>query len=265
MGISNSKGVPNFQSLQLQYNKLTMEYNQAVEDYQQLLKSKDTSFIQLKNKAFYGKESLEMTQVESLDVCEARCSTTNTCSGATYSPINKMCNLRRGEGSILHSPNNYAIITTIGQKTQRIKELNSQLSIINTLLRELMAKTDQNNIGIFNEDNQNLNTTLLNDYQDLFKQREDILSVLKEYNSINASSDDTSLLVSQKFLSYRLHLIILMLLICLILVVVGTLTLNMILIPFILAIILYLLNMASIAFAIIVGIILYYMYQIPMN
>jgi len=253
------------ESLQLEYDIKLKEYNQLFQDYKQYLATKETNvYIHLKDKSFYGLSSLNMSTANSVEECQARCSSNPKCSGATYTPTSQMCDLRTGQGDISSAVGKYAILTATENYTNRISELNNELLHLNKVIRD-MSETDDNNIDVFNEKNDNANETLISNYNDLTSQRAYINENIQEYNNVHASMKDTSLKVTQKMMGYRLHLIIIFLIICLFFLVFGKMELNIIMIPFLLALISYLLNMTSISFGIVVVIILYYVYQIPMS
>jgi hypothetical protein len=66
-------------------------------------------------------------------------------------------------------------------------------------------------------------------------------------------------------LQYRLHTIILALILCLVVMIFGNMTISTAIIPLLLAFILFVLNFTLLSLLICVGMVLYYIYSIPME
>jgi hypothetical protein len=109
-----------------------------------------------------------------------------------------------------------------------------------------------------------MHDTLIADYKDLATQRGEIDSLILEYDNVNGNLKDASLEVNQQMLNYRLYTIILALLLCLIVMLFGGMSISMIIVPLIIAAILFILNMSMFSFIIVCGVVLYYIYSIPM-
>ena len=110
-----------------------------------------------------------------------------------------------------------------------------------------------------------MHDTLITDYNDLADQRSEIDSLILEYDNVNGNMKDTSLVVNQQMLNYRLYTIILALLLCLIVMVFGGMSISMTIVPLIIAAILFILNMSMLSFIIVCGVVLYYIYSIPIQ
>ena len=253
------------ESLQLQYDTKMKEYNQLSEDYKDALKSGSTDYVKLKDKAYFGTSWLSITQKQTIDMCQASCSSNSKCSGATYVPDWKACGLTTGDGNIIARVGGYAILTRLKYTTGKLQEVNRQLIILNTKIQEAVKTQPNNNLDNAVNKNNNMHDTLIADYNDLAAQRGQINSLILDYDNVNGNMKDTYLEVNQHMLNYRLYTIILALLLCLIVMVFGGMSISMVIVPLIIAAILFILNMGMFSFIIVCGVVLYYIYSIPMS
>ena len=109
-----------------------------------------------------------------------------------------------------------------------------------------------------------MHDTLITDYNDLVAQRNEIDSLILDYDNVNGNLKDASLEVNRQMLNYRLYTIILALILCLIVMLFGGMSISMIIVPLIIAAILFILNMSMFAFVLVCAVVLYYIYTIPM-
>lgn len=252
------------ESLQLQYDTKMKEYNQLTQDYKNTLKMGGANYVQLKDKAYFGASFLDISLKKTIDMCQASCSSNSKCSGATYAPQNQTCVLNKGDGNIKSSSGNYAILTSLKYITGKLEDVNKQLIILNTKIQSAIQTQPNNNLDNVVNKNNKMHDTLITDYNDLADQRSEIDSLILEYDNVNGNMKDTSLVVNQQMLNYRLYTIILALLLCLIVMLFGGMSISMIIVPLIIAAILFILNMSMFSFIIVCGVVLYYIYSIPM-
>jgi len=252
------------ESLQLQYDTKMKEYNQLTQDYKAALKMGGANYVQLKDKAYFGTSFLDMSLKKTIDMCQASCSSNSKCSGATYAPQNQTCVLNQGDGNIKSSSGNYAILTSLKYITGKLEDVNKQLIILNTKIQSAIQTQPNNNLDNVVNKNNKMHDTLITDYNDLAAQRGEINSLILEYDNVNGNMKDTSLEVNKQMLNYRLYTIILALILCLIVMLFGGMSISMIIVPLIIAAILFILNMSMFSFIIVCGVVLYYIYSIPM-
>jgi hypothetical protein len=252
------------ESLQLQYDTKMKEYNQLTQDYKQALKTGGSQYVQLKDKAYFGVSFLKISSEKTIGTCQASCSSNPKCSGATYVPTTKNCTLSGGNGNIKTSPGSYAILTHLIHINGQLEEVNKQLIILNNKIKNAVESQPKNNLDNVVNKNNKLHNILITDYKDLASQRHQINQLILEYDNINGNMKDTSLEVNQQMLNYRLYTIILALILCLIVMVFGGMNISMMIVPLIIAAILFILNMSLFSFLIVCGVVLYYIYSIPM-
>ena len=252
------------ESLQLQYDTKMKEYNQLTQDYKEALKTGTAEYVQLKDKASFGSSFLTFSRETTIDRCQASCSSNSKCSGATYIPNFKHCTLSSGNGSVQTNPGSYAILTRLKYVTGKLEEVNRQLIILNDKIQNAVKTHPNNNLDNLVKKNNKMHDTLITDYEDLVAQRDEINSLILDYDNVNGNMKDTSLEVNQQMLNYRLYTIILALILCLIVMLFGGMTISMIIVPLIIAAILFILNMSMFAFVLVCAVVLYYIYTIPM-
>lgn len=253
------------ESLQLQYDTKMKEYNQLSQDYKETLKSGTTEHVQLKDKAYFGTSFIDISKKKTIDICQATCSSNPKCSGATYIPMRQVCALATGDGNIRTFPGGYAILTRLKYTTGKLEEVNRQLIILNNKIQQVVKTQPNNNLDNLVKKNNNMHDTLITDYNDLAVQRGEINSLILEYDNVNGNMKDTSLEVNQQMLQYRLYTIILALILCLIVMLFGGMSISIVMVPLIIAAILFILNMTMFSFIIVCGVVLYYIYSIPIQ
>ena len=252
------------ESLQVQYDTKMKEYNQLTQDYKQALKTGGSQYVKLKDKAYFGVSFLKISSEKTIDTCQASCSSNPKCSGATYVPTTKNCTLNTGNGNIKTSPGSYAILTHLIHINGQLEEVNKQLIILNNKIKNAVESQPKNNLDNVVNKNNKLHNILITDYKDLASQRQQINRLILDYDNVNGNMKDTSLEVNQQMLNYRLYTIILALILCLIVMVFGGMSISMVIVPLIIAAILFILNMGMFSFIIVCGVVLYYIYSIPM-
>jgi hypothetical protein len=253
------------ESLQLQYDTKMKEYNQLSQDYKAALKAGSTEYVQLKDKLYIGTSWLDISKKETIDMCQASCSSNPKCSGATYLSSWKICGIATGDGDIKNIPGMYAILTRLKYVTGKLDEVNRQLIILNSKIQNAVKSQPNYNLDKLVNKNNKMRDILITDYNDLATQRGEINSLILEYDNINGNMKDTSLEVNQQMLNYRLYTIILALILCLIVMLFGGMSISMVMVPLIIAAILFILNMSLFSFIIVCGVVLYYIYSIPIQ
>jgi len=157
------------------------------------------------------------------------------------------------------------IIPRLKYTTGKLQKVNKKLIILKTKIKEAVKTQPNNNLDNAVNKNNNMHDTLISDYNDLAAQRGQINSLMLEYDNVNGNMKDTYLEVNQQMLHYRLYTIILALILCLIVMVFGGMSISMTIVPLIIAAILFILNMSMLSFIIVCGVVLYYIYSIPIQ
>lgn len=252
------------ESLQVQYDTKMKEYNQLTQDYKAILQSGGNNYVQIKDRQYIGQTILRASREQSINTCQASCSSNPNCSGATFVPNTRVCTLSGGIGGLSTNLGVYAIITRLKQVTGQLEEVNKQLISLNKQIQTAVSTNPNNNLDNWNQQNSNMQGTLITDYKNLVNQRTNINNLMQEYDNVNENMKDTSLAVKQQMLNYRIYSIILVLTLILIIMWIGNMNIAMMVVPLIIAFILFILNMSMFSFVIVCGVVLYYIYSIPM-
>jgi hypothetical protein len=162
-------------------------------------------------KAFWGSGSVSVSTGGTVEQCQALCSSTTNCSGATYNPTayaQPMCFLRTGEGQVVPALDTDVAIIPEGQKYLMIIEsINNKLISTNQQIQNIMDES-QPVYDSMKTERQQQNKELIQNYAKLVAERERIAETLKSYEDLDKSEQQGELRVTQKQYSYILLSII---------------------------------------------------------
>ena len=207
---NSSSIIIDLENLQQKYSNLLIKYKQAVTDYVTYLNKennkKSVKFVSIKGMSYTGTGSAGNSTATTLQECQANCSANPKCTGATF--VASKCNLRTGDSSILPSSNNsYVIIPKSKQLLMNMNDLNSQLLDIN---KEI---TNKIKIGkpIYNEfesKNKIKTQELIKNYKELETERENIRTLLEEYETLDTTENENQIKITQNYYTYILLFIL---------------------------------------------------------
>lgn len=204
----------NIETLQKEYEVILQQYQEAVKNYISSLETSNTDtnsnnkFVALKGKTWWGENKLNEETIETQEECEAMCSESKDCSGATFNPVKRYCWTRKGDGSITAGEtDDYALIpkqkialTIMKQLNEKLLSINEQISSsINNINPELEKQMTE-----LNKKREELNGS----YDSLLGQKADIENQLNEYNSIKEENDNQIIYVTQQEASMKFWAII---------------------------------------------------------
>ena len=207
----------NLERLNIKYKNLLTEYELAVSNYVNYLKQEGTERVMstIKGAAFWGTSSLSQQDSQSLEECKALCASTTGCGGATYNLTNgkSKCMLRSGDGTIVSgSSNDTAIVPKETQLLSIVKNINEKLTQTNKQIQKL-TKPAEKQFDIETGKRIISNNVLIEQYKDLIKERNQIESLLKEYQVLDEQQTEGNITISQNYYSFILLMIIAMLVI----------------------------------------------------
>lgn len=160
------------------------------------------NFVSIKGYAFNGTGIADQSNASTLQECEAACANLSKCSGATF--ISNRCLLRTGDSPIVTaSEDSFAIIPKEKQLLLNMEDINQQLIETN---REIANKITVIK-PIYNKNtNESSNNTqeLISNYKDLISERENILDLLRQYETLNSIEDQNQIKINQNYYSYIL-------------------------------------------------------------
>ena len=168
----------------------------------------------LPGKVFWGSGQAGSQSVYTggtVEQCQALCSSTTNCSGATYNPTahgQPMCWLRSGEGQV--SPgldSDVAIIPEAKKYLMTIESINTKLISTNQQIQKLINQS-QPVYSSMKMEREQKNSELIQNYTELVNEREKIAEMLQSYEDLDKSQEEGGMRVTQKHNTYILLAII---------------------------------------------------------
>ena len=189
------------------------QYEQAYKNYIELLKSPSLAkeFQVLKGRAYTGGNVLSLSKgfVKDISSCQANCSETPNCKGATYNSVTKLCYTAENGSIVPSTENTYAIVTNLENSILTLKALNDKLLYLTNEANVIISKSKP-------AYNDKISSTkykkveLDNEYEKLLEQQREIRKLLDEYQTLRSDKIDTNLRVNQNAMGYNLFLALLL-------------------------------------------------------
>ena len=200
------------------YNKNNWgSYTNAGSNYLLKLNPRN-NLTNIKGQAFWGSGPINSnTNVTTVNDCEALCSSTNNCSGATFNISNNTCSLRTGEGDLVSSSDdNYAIIPQNIQYLNTLKQLNKRLTDINEKIIELINKNKPFYDTLSEKENDRSN--LLNqNYKQLNKEQIKIAKFLKDSQDLDEAQNEGTILINKNY--YKFVFLLIIIIVCIVILI----------------------------------------------
>lgn len=158
--------------------------------------------VTVKGYAFNGTGTAGPSKSTNLQDCQAECAKLPNCTGATF--VSNKCSLRTGDSSILLSSNDsYAIVPKKKQLLLNMENINTQLIAVN---REIVNKFKMGGPIINRNIAENKNNTkqLTNNYNKLMAERNEILELLRKYETLDTSESENQIYITKNYYSYIL-------------------------------------------------------------
>ena len=196
--------------LEIEYDNTLSQYKQAYENYSEILNSSKTiKYDKIKGSTLWGSTPLGEGQLSTIEECEALCSSTNSCSGATYNPDKKYCWTQGGEVVIsLGLKNDYALYPVLKRYHDQLQTINMKLVDINTQIFDIINADH----SLYNDDvsnTQKLKHKLQNNYDNLTNDRTNINNILNNYNTLETKSEISGLNANKSYIRYLMLFIVL--------------------------------------------------------
>jgi hypothetical protein len=209
--------VLNLETLTNQYDTILLQYQQAIANYTNFLQensSSEKTFTTVKGNAFWGTGSAGSqsvyTNVTTPSACQALCSQTNGCSGATFNPQNNglpACFLRTGDGTTVPSnSNDYAIIPESQQYLLNMQSLNQQLTEINQQIMNIISNQGDQVYSSEQTQRSSKKKQLSQNYNKLMQEKKKIEKQLNEYKNLEEEQYNSELVTNSNYFSYVLLL-----------------------------------------------------------
>jgi len=196
------------QSLTNQFNELLIEYQETSKKYNDLINKKDNSFIKIPDYSFIGESKLNVLDESNVSACQSVCSENNSCSGATFEKTLNNCTLSKGNGIIVPTSDSTAIVHEIIYYSNKLQELNNQLTYLNEQMNENYYKYLKNKYSKNKYKSQQQEIIMMNNNEILIKERKEIKDMLNQYKTLNAAYEDGNILVNANYINYIVFLFV---------------------------------------------------------
>ena len=220
------------ENLRQKYSNLLIQYKGAVADYVNYLnvqsqqpgdnltendinlnttttpnyKINNKQLVSIQGQAFNGTGSAGQSSATTLQDCIASCTSSETCSGATF--ISNKCQLRIGDSPIVpSSQDSYAIIPKGKQLLLNMEDINQQLLDVN---KQLVNKI-QVSEPVYDQtasETTSKNQELIQNYEELIQERDRIAQILNEYETLDNTENEGQIKISKNYYSYILLIIL---------------------------------------------------------
>jgi len=196
-------------TLENEYRLLLLEYQQVYKNYVSLVMNANGNTkinVIIPNSEMVGNSvNLAYNNTDTVELCQAECSSNTACLGATYNSNTQLCSLKTGELSVIKSsdPDNFAIMTELSQFTTLLTTINNRLSDIfkqiNQAVNDLIPSNEEERL-IKDETSQRLTI----EYQNLLNERKQLKELESQNNQLTKEYDITELTIKQTNLTYIL-------------------------------------------------------------
>jgi len=187
-----------------EYDALLLQYEQAYKNYIDQISSgsgdstNTSSFANMKGQTFWGTSSVSQGASNTVEECQAQCSSISNCTGATFNPDKKYCWIRTGEGDVIPGlDNDVAIVPKTKQYSDVLYRLNLQLIDLNKKMIDTnpASSNSQNEREIRHQ-------KLTANYDNLMAEKRRIDLMFREYEEVEEVNKNSYISVNQKYSSY---------------------------------------------------------------
>ncbi len=200
------------EALQKEYEVTLQQYQEAMKNYIHSLQTSntttETSYVSLKERAWWGTGKIEEGKASTQQECETMCANSSNCSGATFNPVKRYCWTRSGESSItVGTDDDYALVTQEKSALTTMKYLNERLIELN---KEIASEIKSINPQIKEQyEEKNEKQYLLDSsYENLLEQKRQLDNQLQEYYSMEQEEDNSFLYVNQQNMTFKMLLLV---------------------------------------------------------
>lgn len=197
-----------------QFNTLLTQYQNTYQDFVNTISTTDASFVTIANTSYVTGNNLNTLQNSSLDNCVTSCSSTQSCSGATFDNQQNTCTLSTGTGNIVNSSNQTSIVQQALYYSYQLQLINNQLTEINSSMMNLANSS----VSSFQDNQQNAQQKaqiLQQNYNTLEQERGQIEHLIRQYETLNSAQENGVINITSNYYKYIIYFIIAILLVVL--------------------------------------------------
>lgn len=202
------------ESLMNQYNNLLISYKQAVTDYVNYLSERikpnnpKQPMEIINGSTYWGTSPLSENNSLTVQECQASCTRTTGCTGATFNNSDKTtqitCKLRSGDSLLsVGTSNDYAIVETGKKFLSIIEKVNSQLKTVNKTIQDKITSTNPKYNEQLRDTKQNT-AELIQQFNMLSNDRNKVNKLLEEYETLDEQHESGNIKINQNYYSFLL-------------------------------------------------------------
>ena len=187
-------------SLIKQFNELLNQYNEVSQKY---IKSVQIdTFINVKNFSLNGQNNLNTILNSTVTNCETACAENSNCSGGTFSNTLNTCQLMSGNGHLVPTSQSTAIVKSSVYYSYQLQNINIQLININKQLINIFNQKYDKSVAKVEEKDK----ILQSNYKTLMEERIQLDEIVKQYETIDAAYNNSSLVADANYYRYTILL-----------------------------------------------------------
>jgi len=205
------------ENLSNQFNNLLTQYQDTYQDFVNTISSSNNNTLtSVDNSAFVSGNNINTIQNSSVSNCMSSCSSTQSCSGATFDNNQNTCTLSSGNGNIINSQNQTAIVKQALYYSNQLQQINNELTNVNNSMMNL-ANSSSNSFQQTQQTSQEKAQILQQNYNTLEQERREIEVMIREYETLNSAYENGNINLTSNYYRYIMYVLIVIFLIFLLL------------------------------------------------
>lgn len=205
------------ENLSNQFNNLLTQYQDTYQDFINIISSSNNNTLtSVDNSAFVSGKNINTIQNSSVSNCMASCSSTESCSGATFDNNQNTCILSSGDGNIIKSQNQTAIVKQALYYSNKLQQINNELTNVNNSMMNL-ANSSSISFQQNQQTNQENAEILQQNYNTLEQERREIELMIREYETLKSAYENGNINLTSNYYRYIMYVLIVIFLIFLLL------------------------------------------------
>lgn len=198
------------------FNNLLTLYQNTYQDFVNTISSDNNTLTSIDNSAFVSGNNINIIQNSSISNCISSCSSTQSCSGATFDNNQNTCTLSSGNGNIINSENQTAIVKQALYYSNQLQEINNELTNLNSSMMNL-ANSSSNSFQQTQQTSQEKVQIIQKNYNTLEQERKEIEEMIKEYETLVSAYENGNIILTSNYYRYIIYVFIVIFLIFLLL------------------------------------------------
>lgn len=198
-----------------QFNTLITQYQDT---YQEFVKSISTEnegaeeWMLAPNVSYTGTTTIDATENSTEDQCLSACSGNEACSGATFDKMRGTCTLIGGEGTLVATTDQTAVVKRGLFYSTQLKILNQELMNLNRQMME-SANSRMNYFSQEQGEKDPRVDILEKNYATLQDEEWKIQELVREYETLNSAYENGSLTLTSRYYSYLLYVFLMLIMV----------------------------------------------------